>query len=71
VSLSGQLVDESGVNPLVAALCRVPVVLITGDQHAAVQAAPLRPGAETVVVKQSLTRRAARNLHQVAARRLI
>jgi D-aminopeptidase len=57
VSLSGQLVDESGVNPLVAALCRGPVVLITGDQHAAVQAAPLRPGAETVVVKQSLTRR--------------
>ncbi|MGA2872297.1 MAG: M55 family metallopeptidase [Candidatus Dormibacteria bacterium] len=71
VSLNGRSVGESGINALVAAHHRVPVVLITGDQHSVAQAASVSPGAETVVVKQSLTRLAARSLHPVAARRLI
>ncbi|MGH7608425.1 MAG: M55 family metallopeptidase [Candidatus Dormibacteria bacterium] len=71
VSLSGRLVGESGINALVAQQQRVPVALISGDQHTAKQAEAVLPGVEAVVVKESVTRFAARSLHPAVARRLI
>jgi D-amino peptidase len=71
VELNGHLVGESGINALVASHYQVPVALITGDQHTAAQAEPILVGAEMVVVKQSLTRLAARSLHPVVAGRRI
>ncbi|MGC1908980.1 MAG: M55 family metallopeptidase [Candidatus Dormiibacterota bacterium] len=71
VELNGHLVGESGINALVASHFRVPVALITGDQHTAAQAEPILVGAESVVVKQSLTRLAARSHHPTVARRRI
>ncbi len=71
VTLNGRLVGESGVNALVASHFKVPVALITGDQHTAAQAEPILRGVEMVVVKQSTSRLAARNLHPTVARRRI
>jgi D-amino peptidase len=71
VSLNGHLVGESGINALVASHFQVPVALISGDQHTAAQAEFVMPGAELVVVKHSVTRLAARNLHPTMARRRI
>jgi D-amino peptidase len=71
VSLNDVLVGESGINALVAIHHRVPVALISGDQHTAAQAGPLMPGTEMVVVKQSLTRLAAQSVHPSVSRRLI
>ncbi|HVB54410.1 MAG TPA: M55 family metallopeptidase [Candidatus Acidoferrales bacterium] len=70
-TLNGHLVGESGINTLVASHFRVPVALISGDQHTAAQAESILRGAEMVVVKQSLTRLAARSLHPAVARRRI
>jgi len=70
-SLNGRLVGESGINALVASHFQVPVALVSGDQHTAAQAAPVLPGAEMVVVKQSVTRLAARSLHPAIARQRI
>ncbi|MFZ0994938.1 MAG: M55 family metallopeptidase [Candidatus Dormiibacterota bacterium] len=71
VTLNGHLVGESGINALVASHHRVPVSLISGDQHTAAQAEPILAGAEMVVVKQSVSRLAARSLHPTIARQLI
>lgn len=71
VTLNGHLVGESGINALVASHYQVPVTLITGDQHTAAQAEPILGGAEMAVVKQSVSRLAARSLHPTMARRLI
>lgn len=68
VELNGHLVGESGINALVASHYRVPVALVTGDQHTAAQAEPILAGAEMVVVKHSVTRLAARSLHPTIAR---
>ncbi|MGH7704786.1 MAG: M55 family metallopeptidase, partial [Candidatus Dormibacteria bacterium] len=71
VRIGPHLVGESGVNALVARHFKVPVALISGDQHTASQAEPLLPHLERVVVKQSVTRLAARSLHPEEARRRI
>lgn len=71
VTLNGTVVGESGINALVAQAYGVPVVLITGDQTTADEAAPFCPGIEAVVVKQSWTRFASTGLHPVQARELI
>ena len=71
VTLNGTVVGESGINALVAQSYGVPVVLITGDQTTADEAAPFCPGIEAVVVKQSWTRFASTGLHPVQARELI
>ena len=71
VTLNGSVVGESGINALVAQAYGVPVVLITGDQTTADEAAPFCPGIEAVVVKQSWTRFASTGLHPVQARELI
>ena len=71
VELNGVRVGESGINALAALGGRVPVGLITGDQHTAAEADPFLPDAERIVVKESFTRCGAVNLHPEVARTMI
>lgn len=67
VRLNGDVTGESGINALVAQHFGVPVALVTGDQATAAEAERFLPGAELVVVKESLTRFAAHSLHPAVA----
>jgi D-amino peptidase len=69
--LNGVVAGESALNALVALHHRVPVVLITGDDATAEEARPFMPEIEAVVVKRSITRFAAENLHPERACELI
>ena len=71
VRLNGTVTGESGLNALVALSHGVPVALITGDQATADEAPAFMPRIETVVVKRSVSRFAAENLHPVRACELI
>ncbi len=71
VALNGTVVGESGINALVALGHDVPVVLVTGDDVTAAEAARMCPGVHTAVVKTAVTRFAAESLHPGAARELI
>jgi D-amino peptidase len=71
VELNGVRVGESGINALAALHHRVPVALVTGDRQTADESEKFMPEAERVVVKESITRFAAENLHPAEARRLI
>lgn len=63
VRLNGRSVGEIGLNAALAAHRGVPVVLVTGDDTVAVEAAEAVPGVHTVVVKHALGARAAACLH--------
>lgn len=69
--LDGTMVGEAGINALVAAHFRVPIALVSGDQHTASQTAAICLGVTAAVVKHSVTRMAAQNLHPERARELI
>lgn len=71
VLLNGIEVGESGINSLVALGHGVPVVLITGDDTTAEEAARISPGVVPAVVKHSVTRFAAESLHPEEAKELI
>ena len=71
VRLNGTVTGESGLNALVALSHGVPVALITGDQATADEAPAFMPRIETVVVKRSVSRFAAENLHPERACELI
>ena len=71
VSLNGVRVGESGINALAALGYGVPVGLVTGDRQTIGEADPFLAGAERVVVKESLTRFGAVNLHPEKARAMI
>ena len=71
VELNGAECGESGINGLVALACRAPVVLITGDQQTATEGDPFFKESERVVVKESITRFAATQLHPLDAREKI
>lgn len=71
VRIDGHVVGESGINALVAAHYGVPLALITGDAATASESEWFAPGAERVVVKESIGRYAASNVHPEVARRLI
>jgi len=71
VALNGIECGESGINALVARGHGVPIALVTGDQVAIAEAAPFAPGAEQVMVKGSITRFAAVQLHPEQAREKI
>jgi D-amino peptidase len=71
VTLNGTVVGESGINSLVALGHGVPIVLITGDDVTADEAATINPGIHTAVVKTAVTRFAADSLHPHAAQELI
>jgi D-amino peptidase len=68
VSLNGAECGESGINALVALARGAPVALITGDQQTITQGGPFFKKAEQVVVKQSITRFSAVQLHPAEAR---
>lgn len=71
VRLNGAVVGESGINALVAAHHRVPVVLVTGDDVTAAEARVVCPGIHAAVVKTAVSRFAADSLHPLDARALI
>ena len=71
VSLNGTVVGESGINALVAAGHGVPIVLITGDDVTAAEAAKVSPGVHAAVVKTAVSRFAADSLHPTDACDLI
>src|SRR5262249_18708927 len=67
VRINGTTTGEAGLNALVAQHFRVPVVLISGDQYVGPEAAPFCPGIHSLVVKESISRYAARHLHPAVA----
>lgn len=71
VKLNGVVVGESGINALVALGHGVPIVLITGDDITAHEAAKVSPGVQQAVVKTAVSRFAADSMHPAAARDLI
>ena len=71
VRLNDVPVGESAINSLVALHHRVPVALITGDQATQDEARPFMRDFEAVIVKKSITRHAAENLHPADACALI
>jgi D-amino peptidase len=71
VSLNGAECGESGINALVALAHNAPVALITGDQQTITEGGPFFKEAERVVVKQSITRFSAAQLHPAEARERI
>jgi D-amino peptidase len=71
VRLNGVECGESGINALVALACGAPVALITGDQQTITETDPFLKDAGRVVVKESITRFAASQLHPLDAREAI
>jgi D-amino peptidase len=71
VRLNGASVGESAINALVALHHEVPIALVTGDRQTAEQARRFAPGAEYVVVKESISLFAAHSLHPDRARQEI
>lgn len=71
VRINGTPVGESGINALVAAHYGVPIILVSGDDVTAQEAEDIAPNAEKVIVKQSIGRYAAANLHPAVACELL
>ena len=69
--INGTVTGEAGINALVAAHHGVPVVLVTGDRCACEETAALIPGVHAAVVKEHVSRLAARSLHPSRACELI
>jgi D-amino peptidase len=69
--VNGTWVGESGINALVAGHFGVPIALVSGDQVTKEETLPFGPDAEYAVVKESVTRFSALNLHPEVARDLI
>ena len=63
VRCEGRSLGELGLNTALAAHSGVPVVLVSGDDTVAAEAADVAPGMHTVVVKRGLGTRAAALLH--------
>src|SRR5262245_11120865 len=61
--INGRWVGESGLNALVTQHYGVPIALVSGDQVTRDETEPFAPDAEYVVVKESITRFSALNLH--------
>lgn len=72
VRINGTPVGEMGINAAVAGCFGVPVALVSGDATVAVEAREtFGDHVETVVVKQAVSRHAARSLSPAEARRRI
>jgi D-amino peptidase len=69
--LDGAVVGEAGINALVAAHYKVPIVLVTGDRCACEETAALLPGVHQAIVKEHVSRLAAHSLHPDQACALI
>jgi len=71
VRLNGVPVGEIGLNAALAAEHGVPLTLVTGDRAVCREAEEMFPGIDTVSVKESLGRQAARSVHPSEACRMI
>src|SRR5437016_14028176 len=72
VRLNGRPVGELGINAALAGVSRVPVALVSGDSSVAAEAkALLGDAVATVVVKQAVSRHAARSVAPAVACRMI
>jgi D-amino peptidase len=72
VRLNGRSVGELGINAALAGYFNVPIAVVSGDQALAAEArALLGDGTRTVVVKQAVSRHAARSVAPERARTLI
>jgi D-amino peptidase len=72
VRLNGRSLGELGLNAALAGAYGVPVALVSGDRATAEEArALLGPEIETVVVKEAVSRHAARSVAPSVARQLI
>jgi D-amino peptidase len=71
VTLNGQHVGEYGLDAALAGYYGVPVVFVSGDRATAEQVRAFIPGIEAVVVKDAVTRFAARTMSPQAARTAI
>ncbi|HEX5407189.1 MAG TPA: M55 family metallopeptidase [Pseudonocardiaceae bacterium] len=71
ITINGVVAGEAGINALVAAAYRVPIVLVTGDDTTAEETLRFCPAIRAAVVKKSVTRFAAESLHPEVARDLI
>ena len=69
--IDGAVTGEAGINALVAAHYGVPVVLVTGDRCACEETSALIPGVQQAIVKEHVSRLAARSLHPELACGLI
>lgn len=67
VRINGKDAPELAINALVAGAAGVPVVLVSGDFVTCEQARAWLPWAERVVVKEGLSRYAARSVHPTVA----
>lgn len=67
ITLNGRSYGEFGLNAMLAGYHGVPVVLASGDQKLAAEVADVSPHTEAVVVKQAVSRNAARSLTPKAA----
>ncbi|QBD78222.1 peptidase M55 [Ktedonosporobacter rubrisoli] len=71
VRINGEIVGESGLNALVAAHYNVPIIFVSGDEATVQEARFIAPEAEKVVVKHSIGRFAAANMHPTVACELL
>ena len=72
VRLNGKPVGELGINAAFAGVCGVPVALVSGDSALAAEAKDLLgDGVSTVIVKEAVSRHAARSVAPAVACRMI
>jgi D-amino peptidase len=71
VRINGRMINEAGLNALVAGHAGTPVALVTGDENACRQCVEILGDVDTVVVKWAVGRLAARSLHPEEARKRI
>jgi len=71
VFFNGKRLGETGMNAAVAGYFKIPVALVTGDQAVTEEARLLLGKVETVVVKEGVSRNAAKCLSPIKARSLI
>lgn len=71
IEVNGIELGEFGLNALVAGHFNVPVVFVSGCNLVAEEARACIPGIHSAVVKKTINRTVAQNLHPVTARELI
>lgn len=71
IRVGGRVLNEAGLNALVAGTAGTPVGLVTGDASTCAQCREILGDIETVEVKQAIGRVSARSVHPVRARELI
>jgi D-amino peptidase len=71
ISVNDTVLNELGINALVAGHYKTPVILVAGDERACEEAEKLLGTIVTVPVKKGITRYAARSIHPEEARKRI